>query len=111
LLGFDTLIFPDTGREFIGALKTAVLYSDHVYVNTRISPLPEEAIRAFAKATGIPPTRANSYFEFVAEHAQSFSALESAGVLENAPDPLESIQTLSLKFKERDTELWRRSIV
>src|SRR2546426_9753779 len=107
MIGSEMLLYPDTGPEFLRALKLAVLYSRRVHVLTLLDDTlvesflagepPQETsasqpnlragelgARVPILGVGVPvPSTAKSleYLRFVHEHREDFSVLIGEGVL------------------------------
>jgi hypothetical protein len=86
VIGPDTLLFPDTGDEFLRSLRSAALFSNQVHVLTLIDTrLSETIIDAFEKAGAkngpVLARRVLEYFEFVRASYDDLSMLESEKVL------------------------------
>jgi hypothetical protein len=93
MVGSDTLLFPDTGVDFLNALKTSILYSRQTYSYTNvISPYGRDseeaaqmdALMEQAKTLQFrhgPKRRFLEYATFVSEHNDDLKMLYSEGVL------------------------------
>ena len=88
MIGSDTLLFPDTGPDFLRALRTAVLYSKQVHVLTmpdiRMAEVMTKAFDDSGKGSvdrHTVPKRLSEYFTFVLESHKDLSLLKNAGVL------------------------------
>lgn len=85
MIGSDTLLFPDTGPDFIRSLRTAVLYSKRVHVLTFLDPRAAEKMTdAIGRATEGYPVwirRIAEYFKFVQQNQKDLLALKDADIL------------------------------
>jgi len=121
MLGSDILLFPDTGDEFIRALKTSVLYSRRTFAYTNVlSPYvsgSQEVIlmhslmkRAQEMEMGPGPKRRFvEYAAFVATHNSDLVMLQKEGVLEYPGDRAsEALQKLAPSDLERVREIAER---
>jgi hypothetical protein len=83
LIGSDIFLFPETGPDFVRALKTAVLYSDRVHIATMAPFVPEQQLRdGMEHFPDLPDMgRSREYFQFLCDAHSDLSLLAGEGVV------------------------------
>ncbi len=85
MIGSDTLLFPDTGPEFLKSLRTAVLYSKHVHVLTLLDPAlantGAEGFKPVSPENPIGYRRLSQYFIFLKKTLPDLTLLKNEGII------------------------------
>ena len=102
VIGSHVLLFPDTGADFVRALKAAALYSESVTVPTVYDiAWVRGACADIARAQGHVSPKAQAYLAFVREHQRDIALLKREGILHlgvreavwiTVPDPVSDPQ-------------------
>ena len=92
MIGSDTLLFPDTGPDFLRSLRTGTLYSNQVHVLTRFDSKTLKWAEAYSDPDNEPfsssypswdaySDRLSRYATFVRQNHKDLVLLKDAGVL------------------------------